>query len=135
MGYINPEWLNSDEHARALKAADKYDQYTDAVDRQIIIDCLDVGILQTEIPVDILTGFTTSLHLRQLGVSYAMYALFSGHWGVRDTSSDIYRDKAERYYREYRDLRGRLTATKIKGAQECIVMSEARAQVSTVPIW
>jgi len=134
MGYINPEWLNADEHARALKVADRYNQYSDTVDRQIIIDCLDVGILQTEIPVDI-DGYTTSLHLRQLGVNFALYSLFSGHWGVRDTTSDIYRDKAERYYREYRDLRSRLTATKIKGAQECIVQRDARAQVSTVPIW
>ena len=133
MGYINPEWLNQDEHARALKAADKYDNYSEAVDREIQEACLDAGVKTADIPVDV-DGYVTGVHLRNLGVSYALYALFSGHWGIRDSSSDIYLDKSNRYRDEWRDRKRKLTAAKIIGNEDCVTSVSARARASTVPM-
>ena len=131
--YINPEWLLQDEHARQLKIADRYVDYSDAVDREIQEVCIDAGVRISEIPTDE-AGFVTSLHLRNFGVAFAVYSLFAGHWGIRDSTADIYRDKADRYRQEYLEKRRKMKRMHILGDEACMTDPVKRSRVSSIPM-
>lgn len=98
MSLINPVWLGSDKHTRALDVAGWYVECADEIDNQIISDCAERGVT---IPTDGLTGFIDSAYLRTVAVNYAKYATLVGNRGINDSEKELYYQKSMDYWRQY----------------------------------
>jgi hypothetical protein len=104
MAYINKDSLGFDPRAKKLSAGQFYEASAEYVDREIRVECARRGV-PVEVDDD---GYLVSEYLYQMTVNFALYALFSGAWGVRDTAdADTYRESAYWYGERYNTaLRG-----------------------------
>ena len=97
MALVNPDWINSDKHADHLITAGLWTGVSDDVDAQLYQDCQDRGIT---IPVDG-SGFIDSQYLQAIARFCALWLLFDSATGIRDSNTDIYREKAMRSQQMY----------------------------------
>lgn len=104
MGYINPEWLNSDRLARVLVANGYYADVAQTVDNDLESMLYDRGVSSSEIPVDD-DGFFANSKLQKIGTNYALYKLFSSNKGVDISQEgiDVSMNKAEDHKDIYED--------------------------------
>jgi len=110
MGYINPDWITGDKHAKNLYDAGVYTDIEVNVDAKLYRDCADRGI---DIPVDG-SGFVDSVYLQSIASLLALWYLFEkGAKGIRDSDTDIYEIKAMGNQQQYRDAITSLMYSKV----------------------
>ena len=110
MGYINPDWITGDKHAKQLYDAGVYTTVEVNIDSKIYRDCYDLGI---DIPVDG-SGYIDSVYLQSVMSLLALWYLFAkGGRGIRDNDVDVYADKAMSNQQQYRDALSQLTYSKV----------------------
>jgi len=97
MSLINPIWLDVDKHTKALKASGWYDTVSDTIDNSIIAVCAQRGVT---IPTDV-DGYIDSPFLRIIAVDFAIFSMLVGNWGVRDSDSQVYKEKASYHWGQY----------------------------------
>ena len=97
MSLLNPNWLKIDQHTTALIASGWSDIVADNIDNEIRVICGNRGV---EIAVDG-SGFMTSGYLRSIFTDYALFGVLIGNWGMNDSDTPVYRDKANYYWRQY----------------------------------
>jgi hypothetical protein len=112
VAYLKSEWLDDDEHSKALQTGAWYTANSKSIDDQILADAEGVGLDVSEIVLDV-DGCLTQKRLIALGVAFCMYRGFSSKWGIRDSSTDIYGAKKEEWKAEYFRLRGELSRLKV----------------------
>jgi hypothetical protein len=95
MGYINPTWLDTDKHGKALSSI--YSEVEPIVDAEIYRACYDRGIT---IPVDG-TGYIDSQYLQTIAINLALWKLLGSASGIRDNDNDEYERKSLAYQQEY----------------------------------
>ena len=98
MSYINPEWIENIHIERVLSSTD-FD-ITDCqarCDNEMELQSLMVSVGATDIPTDILTGFTTSPILIKYGIDYLTYTIARA---IRESNddNDVYDGIMEDYY-------------------------------------
>ncbi len=97
MSLVNPEWLQYDTHARNLVAKGKFTRCENTIDNNIMAVCAERGVV---IPLDLQNHIDSPI-IRSIAVDYAMYILFSGNWGARDTDNEVYQNKAQYHWSQY----------------------------------
>lgn len=112
-GLVNPAWLKVSSHSSELVDNGFYTTISSYVDSEIREDFARVTIAGTDtIAVDG-SGYVSGTFLKSYCTNLALYRLFLSVAGVRDGQQDVLRDMAYIHEREYREMREKLTRTKV----------------------
>ena len=138
MSYINPDWLENEQIKGDLLAID-FD-ITDCqrvTDSEIELRCLmcNPSIGASDIPVDDITGFTTSPILMKYGRLYLTFVIARAlrQAGSSNSQNDVYDGIMADYYKEAMDVAQFITHELVLNADKDPVSNSAF--INVVPLY
>jgi len=112
MSYINPVWMEN-EYIERVMAKDNFDitDYQARCDNEIELVCLMQNIGVSDIPVDDITGCTTSPILIKYGIDYLTFLIADSkaQAGVENSQNDVYDGVAKKHLQYSKETADKMT--------------------------